>query len=111
MFLLSIGRLLKRSKFTTTIIISILILVGIGSSARAATIVVSPGGDFQAALNATQCGDVVVLQAGATWDAPGVYSPFTVPNRGCSAANPITVRSSASGSLPAGRVSPADAPN
>jgi len=36
-------------------------------SARAATISVPNGGDFQGALNAANCGDLIVLQAGASY--------------------------------------------
>jgi hypothetical protein len=59
------------------------------------TIAVAAGGDFQAALNTAQPGDVITLQAGATF--PG---PFTLPNK--SGSGWITVRSSAPDSaLPA----------
>ncbi len=40
------------------------------------TIAVAAGGDFQAALNAAQPGDVITLQAGATFTGP-----FTLPNK------------------------------
>ena len=46
------------------------------------------GGDFQAALNAAQPGDVITLQAGASY--PG---PFTLPNK--PGQDWITVRTSA----------------
>src|SRR5438876_10664025 len=39
-------------------------------------IAVPAGGDFQAALNAAQPGDVITLQAGATFTGP-----FTLPNK------------------------------
>src|SRR2546421_9334429 len=69
------------------------------------TITVSAGGDFQAALNTAALGDVIVLQAGATYSGP-----FTLPNK--SGSGWIIVRSS-SASLPAPgtRVGPADAAN
>src|SRR5215510_3890325 len=41
-----------------------------------ATITVASGGDFQAALNAAQPGDVITLQAGATFTGP-----FTLPDK------------------------------
>jgi hypothetical protein len=69
------------------------------------------GRDLQAAINKARCGDTLVLQAGATWDAPGTYVPFVLPNKGCAEANAITIQSSAHNSLPNGRVSPADAVN
>ena len=87
----SLGRLLKQSLFTATITVSILIL---NSGTKAATIVVPPGGDFQAALNAAQCGDVVVLGAGSTY---ATSVSFTTPNKGpCTGtdADYITVQSS-----------------
>jgi hypothetical protein len=70
------------------------------------TITVSAGGDFQAALNTAQLGDVIVLQAGAAYSGP-----FTLPNK--SGSGWIIVRSSADSSLPAPgtRVAPTDAPN
>jgi hypothetical protein len=55
---LSLGRVFKQSLFIATITIAILILA---SGARAATIVVPPGGDLQAALNAANCGDTLIL--------------------------------------------------
>lgn len=68
----------------------------------ATDIIVLAGGDFQAAMNAAQPGDTIVLQAGARYKAP-VHQAFVVPAK----AN-ITVRSSAIAELPSGRVSPAD---
>src|SRR5882724_7935492 len=59
------------------------------------TITVPAGGDFQAALNAAQPGDVITLQAGATFTGP-----FTLPNK--AGTGWITVRTSApDSSLPA----------
>ena len=52
------------------------------------TITVSAGGDLQAALNAAQPGDVITLQAGATFTGP-----FTLPNK--AGTGWITVRTSA----------------
>src|SRR5437899_115569 len=66
------------------------------------TITVPTGGDFQAALNAAQPGDVITLQAGATFTGP-----FTLPNK--TGTGWITVRTSAPDSSlpPAGtRVTP-----
>ena len=58
------------------------------------TIQVAAGGNFQAALNAANSGDSIVLQAGATF-----VGNFTLPNKTGSAW--IVVRSSAAASLPA----------
>jgi len=69
------------------------------------TITLAAGGDFQAALNTAALGDVIVLQAGATYSGP-----FTLPNK--SGSGWIIVRSSASDSSlppPGARVSPSDA--
>ncbi|PYN80939.1 MAG: hypothetical protein DMD96_12795 [Candidatus Rokuibacteriota bacterium] len=52
------------------------------------TIIVPAGGDLQAALNAAQPGDVITLQAGATF-----RGPFTLPNK--AGLGWITVRTSA----------------
>ena len=84
---LSLGRLFLISATLTSILI-------FANGARAATIVVPPGGDFQAALNAANCGDVIVLSAGSTYSTGG---SFTAPQKGpCTgtAADYITVRSS-----------------
>ena len=88
--------------------VAILLFLSVATS-NAATIAVPAGGDLQSAINAAQCGDVIMLQAGATWDTPS--RPFTLPNRSCTASNPITLQSSAVASLPNGRVSPANIAN
>ena len=75
---------------------------------KAATIVVPAGGDIQAAINVSQCGDDLLCQAGATWTTS---APYAIPNKGCGSSNPITIASSARGSLPSGRVKPTDAVN
>ncbi|CAA9357910.1 MAG: hypothetical protein AVDCRST_MAG40-3281, partial [uncultured Gemmatimonadaceae bacterium] len=70
------------------------------------TITVNAGGDFQAALNAAQAGDQIVLEAGATF-----IGNFELPNKG-DIGQPITVRSSALNAGlpgPGTRVSPANA--
>ena len=65
------------------------------SSARAATIVVPAGGDFQAALNQAQPGDVITLAPNATY-----VGNFVLPNKGAT-SDYITIRSAApDGSLP-----------
>src|ERR1700741_2519828 len=70
-----------------------------------ATINVPPGGDFQAALNAAQPGDQIVLPPGATYTTPP--DGFVLPNK--PGADWIVIRTSSLGSLPAegSRVSPA----
>src|SRR5213083_2704090 len=57
------------------------------------TLAVLAGGDLQAALNAAVGGDVITLQAGATFSGP-----FTLPNK--SGTGWIIVRTSADSTLP-----------
>src|SRR5688572_24361833 len=74
-----------------------------GGRASAATVTVAAGGDLQAAINAAQPGDTILLQAGATFD--GTYD---LPAKSGSAY--ITIRSSAPDAslpLPGVRVTPA----
>ncbi len=71
------------------------------ASANAATITVNAGGNLQAALNAAQPGDTVVLAAGARF-----VGTFRLPQKSPGAV--ITIRSSAT--LPSRRLIPADAP-
>ncbi|HKP10523.1 MAG TPA: hypothetical protein VJZ91_00385, partial [Blastocatellia bacterium] len=72
-----------------------------------ATINVPAGGDFQAALNAAQPGDQIVLQAGATYTTPS--DGFVLPNK--PGSNWIVIRTSNVAGLPAEgtRVSPSNA--
>ncbi|HTH04105.1 MAG TPA: hypothetical protein VL882_27720, partial [Vicinamibacterales bacterium] len=72
----------------------------LAADARAATTTVPAGADLQAALNAAQPGDVLVLQAGARY-----VGSFRLPGK---AAGPvITIRSSAT--LPDRRITSQDA--
>ncbi len=65
--------------------------------APGSVISVNAGGDLQTALNNAQCGDVIELQAGATFTGR-----FTVPAKTCDANHWIVIRSSAPDSaLPA----------
>lgn len=64
------------------------------SEANAATIVVPAGGNIQAAINAAQFGDTIILQAGATYETPGDFQPYTLPNKG-NGTSYITITSSA----------------
>ena len=56
-------------------------------------------GNFQAALNTAQCGDTIVLQAGATYQASGSDKGFVFPAKNCSSY--ITVQTSNLAGLPA----------
>jgi hypothetical protein len=58
--------------------------------APGSVISVKSGGDLQAALNSAQCGDVIQLQAGATFGGQ-----FTVPAKSCDNSHWIIVRTSA----------------
>ncbi|MGH9968277.1 MAG: DUF4214 domain-containing protein [Pyrinomonadaceae bacterium] len=83
-------------------VLSLLLLVGI--VARAATIVVPASGNLQAALDAAQCGDTVVLEAGATFTVAGLEQPFQLKPKGaCTGtdADWITVMGSNAAALPA----------
>ena len=76
------------------------------STASASTISVPAGGDLQAALNAAQPGDVIMLAPGATF-----VGNFVLPNKGL-INDFITIRSAAPDAAlpPAGvRVKPSDA--
>ncbi len=68
---------------------------------------VNSGGDFQGALNSANLGDIIILQAGATFTGP-----FTLPNK-ASGSGWIYIQSSNYAKLPSPgtRVAPADAAN
>jgi len=89
---------IKQSLFTSAVLF---LFVGVVS---AATIVVPAGGDFQAALNASKPGDVIVIESGAFY-----RGPFNLPAKG--GTTEVVIRSSRASELPAGvRVGPAQAP-
>jgi hypothetical protein len=58
------------------------------------TITVNSGGNLQAALNTVNCGETILLQAGATFTGQ-----FTFPKKSCDDAHWIIVRTSAEDSL------------
>ena len=60
------------------------------SPAPGATIQVSAGGDLQAALNSAHCGDIIQLQAGATFTGS-----FTFPAKSCDDGHWVIVRTNA----------------
>jgi hypothetical protein len=77
-------------------------------------LVFGAGGDVQAAIDIAQCGDTIVLQAGATFRTAGPWVPFVLVAKPCGAGadDPyITIQSSNLALLPNGRVSPADRNN
>jgi hypothetical protein len=85
--------------------LSLLALCLLAAPSYAATTYVHAGSNLQTAINSTQPGDVLVLDAGATFTGP-----ITLPSKGGSSY--ITIESSALAQLPAAgmRVSPANAP-
>src|SRR4051812_20609228 len=81
-------------------------VLGIAGRAESATLTVSAGGNLQAAIDAAQPGDTILLQAGAVFT--GAY---TLPAKGGTSF--ITIRSAAADSaLPAAgaRITPSYAP-
>lgn len=100
------GWRLYKSSLAITIL---LLFFGITREAGAATIVVPRGGDFQAAIDASNCGDEIVLQAGATF-AGNFKLRYKGPCSGTD-ADYITIRTSdLSGITPPGtRITPAQA--
>lgn len=84
--------------------------VGSGS---ARSVTVRSGGNLQAALDAADFGDTIILEAGGIYKAP-TDRAFVLPaKKGGSdtEADYITIRTSAIDSLPVGRVSPSDKAN
>ena len=75
----------RRSLLT---VLALFVVIIFSTSAVAATLNVPAGGDLQAALNAAQPGDTVVLEAGASFTGT-----FTLPNKDA-ATDYITVRTS-----------------
>lgn len=95
------GTLFSRGLALTIFVL--LILAGSARSTRAATLVVPAGGDFQAALNAAQCGDTIILQAGATYLVSTLEQPFVAKAKGqCTGtgADFITIQGSNAAALP-----------
>jgi hypothetical protein len=81
-------------------------LASMSARAEAEIITVNAGGDLQAALDAAQPGDEIVLQAGATFT--GTY---ILRNKNTTGEAWITIKSSRLSDIPEGvRVNPLDAP-
>ncbi len=94
-----------RKRFAV-VLCAVAMLAVVATSAQGATITVPAGGNLQQALNAAQPGDIIVLQAGATYTGN-----FTLPVKG--SATDIVIRSSTpDASLPPSgtRVSPSMSP-
>ena len=95
----------RNAQATCVCLAAALFLLATTSSASAASLYVSAGGDLQAALNAAQPGDVVLLQAGAVF-----RGKYTLPRKNNPAGLFITVRSAAADSVlpaPGTRIDPA----
>ena len=58
---------------------------------------VNSGGDLQSALNNAHCGDVIQLQAGATFSGK-----FNLPAKNCDDSHWIVIRTSSDSALPRG---------
>ena len=83
---------------------------------NARDIVVKAGGNLQAAIDAAQFGDTIILEAGATYQTGGApqYSPFRLGAKSGGTrtdADFITIRSSRVALLPSGRVTAQDKVN
>src|SRR5436305_2420364 len=103
-------KFLPAFRHLTCFILFLAALACVENSAHAATVSVPAGGDLQAALNAAQPGDTILLAAGATYTGS-----FTLPNKtGTNTdADWITIRTDAPDSaLPADgqRITPDYAP-
>lgn len=79
-------------------------LAMLARSAAAATVPVAAGGDLQAALVNARPGDVIELEAGATFTGN-----FTLPAKAGSSTSPIVIRSAIPGEAPQGRIGPSQA--
>lgn len=90
-----------RSVFVTAFILLLLIIPD--NQVNAATVFVPAGGDLYSALGNANCGDTIVIEAGATFTVAGLERPFVLKSNsrcGTTAADWITVRSSNADSLP-----------
>lgn len=84
------------------LILFVILVITLITSTKADTIIVPAGGDLQVALNTANCGDMVELEAGATFTGTILLA------KPCG-TNYITIRSSRLVELPEGkRVTPAD---
>ncbi|MCA1557999.1 MAG: hypothetical protein LC731_05600 [Acidobacteria bacterium] len=92
----------SRTGLNLLLMVVALVLLGEQTNAHAATINVPAGASLQAAINAAQPGDEIVLEAGANYTGP-----ITLPVK--SGSSYITIRSSAIANLPpeGTRVTPA----
>jgi uncharacterized protein (TIGR03437 family) len=92
---------LAAKRLACAVVVSVFAALALQHEANAATIVVPVGGDLNAAINAAQLGDTIVLQAGATY-----MGLFTLANK--SGSGYLTIESSRVSELPDGvRVTPA----
>jgi hypothetical protein len=96
------GTLLPRS-LSTTILLLIFILVGSAREGQATIRDVPANGNLQTFLDEAQCGDTLVLAAGATYLVTALEQPFVAKAKGqCTgtSADFITIKGSNAGALP-----------
>src|SRR5258705_10816496 len=87
-----------------SLLIPVFILLSARVDGLGSTIAVPAGGDFQAALNVANCGDTIVLQAGASYIVAALEQPFVAKAKGActgTSADFITIQGSNFSSLPA----------
>lgn len=64
-----------------------LLIVLIGSTSAVAQTHVAAGGNLQTAIDAAVCGEVITLEAGATFTGN-----YTLPSKSCTSGTPVTIR-------------------
>src|SRR5258705_896498 len=87
-----------------SLLIPVFILLSARVDGLGSTIAVPAGGDFQAALNVANCGDTIVLQAGASYIVAALEQPFVAKAKGActgTSADFITIQGSNFSALPA----------
>jgi hypothetical protein len=82
-----------RSYLVQSMLVCLVVLIAFSKDAKASVIVVPPGGNLQAAINAANFGDTIVLQAGATYETPADFVPYSLPDKG-NGSSYITITSS-----------------
>src|SRR5258705_1750416 len=107
---LSVGFFHKKLSAIAKSATLVVLLALAGQSSKAATFVVPPSGDLQAAINSAQYGDTIVLQAGGVYQTPFDFTAFTLPNKG-GGSGYITITSSVAPPAAGTRVSLADRAN
>src|ERR1700752_1024849 len=94
-----------------TFLFAVVILIAVTETTYASTIILPAGGDFQAALNTAKPGDMIILQAGASYTVINSGASFVLPAKTGGTgpdADYITIQSSQLSQLTQGRVAPGD---